>query len=67
MAHQDPDLKPNCPKCGKPLPYVSSLSSGPGAYAPGDEFNTKVDLHYYECAEHGSFHIGTNGQLYPGP
>lgn len=65
MPMQDPGLDLKCTECQQPLRYISSGSSG-GAYAPGDKFNTEVDLHYYECEKHGRFHIGASGQLFRG-
>ena len=67
MPPQNPGLNPACPACGRKLEYVTSMPSGSGAFKPGDTINTRIDLHHYKCSEHGNFHIGKDGVLYPGP
>jgi hypothetical protein len=32
----------------------------------GDAFKTVADVHVYECAAHGRFHVGPNGRLQTG-
>ena len=67
MSDADPGLDPNCPKCPRKLRYITSVTTGGGAYRSGDSFNVKVDSHVYECPEHGGWRLAPNGRFYPHP
>ena len=45
----DPGIKPNCPKCPRPLLYITSLDGS----------------HYYQCPEHGGWRLDPDGLIHP--
>ncbi len=65
MANRNPGRHLLCPICPKTLRYVTTR-------VPKDDESRSLDakaiadIHVYECARHGRFHMGPNGRLHEG-
>lgn len=62
-----PKLPANCPQCGQPLRYVTTISSGGMTYRPGVTITTESDVHIYLCAQDGQFRVTAKDGLWPVP
>ena len=65
MPNRNPGVHLHCPICPRVLRYVTTRCS--------DEVSTTrntakaiADVHVYECAAHGRFHMGPNRRLIEG-
>jgi hypothetical protein len=64
LAAEDREL--TCPICPKKLRYVTTRNVDGYVDRKHDSFRTVADVHVYECASHGRFHVGPNGRLSSG-
>ena len=66
MANTNPGRELMCPVCPKKLRYVTTRNEDGYVHQKRDSFKTAVNVHVYECASHGRFHMGPNGRLTSG-
>lgn len=66
MPNTNPGKSLDCPKCPKMLRYVTTRNADGYVHRKSDAFRTVADVHVYECASHGSFHVGPNGRMEAG-
>ena len=66
MPNTNPGRILNCPICPKPLRYITTRNADGYVHRRADTFKTIADVHVYECASHGRFHVGPNGRMNPG-
>jgi hypothetical protein len=66
MPNMNPGKSLDCPKCPKALRYVTTRNADGYVHKKTDAFRTVTDVHVYECASHGSFHVGPNGRMEAG-
>jgi hypothetical protein len=66
MPNTNPGRILNCPICPKRLRYITTRNADGYVHRRGDAFKTIADVHVYECASHGRFHVGPNGRMNPG-
>ena len=66
MPNTNPGRELTCPICPKKLRYVTSRNADGYVHRKQDTFMTVTDVHVYECASHGRFHMGPNGRLSSG-
>jgi hypothetical protein len=63
MPNSNPGMHLQCPKCPKSLRYVTTRNIDGYVHRKGDAFRTVADVHVYECASHGRFHMGPDKRL----
>jgi len=66
MPNTNPGRELGCPVCPKRLRYVTTRNEDGYVHQRRDSFKTVANVHVYECASHGRFHMGPNGRLTPG-
>jgi hypothetical protein len=66
MPNTNPGRELTCPVCPKKLRYVTTRNMDGYVHQKHDTFRTVTDVHVYECASHGRFHMGPNGRLSSG-
>ena len=66
MPNTNPGRQLMCPVCPKKLRYVTTRNIDNYGHQKRDAFRTVADVHVYECASHGRFHMGPNGRLNAG-
>lgn len=66
MPNTNPGRELMCPVCPKKLRYVTTRNIDGYVHRKDDAFMTVADVHVYECASHGRFHMGPNGRLSAG-
>lgn len=66
MANTNPRRELMCPVCPRKLRYVTTRNEDGYVHRKHDGFKTMVNVHVYECAAHGRFHMGPNGRLTSG-
>ena len=66
MPNTNPGRIVLCPNCPRTLRYVTTRHADGYLHRKGDAFKTVADVHVYECAAHGRFHVGPNGRLQTG-
>lgn len=52
LDYADPELKPNCPACGRPLLYVGTM-----------QLAGKGERHFYDCRVHGRWKLDPDGRF----
>jgi hypothetical protein len=61
MPHVDnPDVAPDCPRCGKPLTY---RTTGIGSRSKGEVTVGPQEVKQYFCEEHGFYALWPDGEL----
>jgi hypothetical protein len=63
VPNTDPGRELTCPRCPKRLRYLTTRSEDGHVHQKTDRFATLANVHVYECASHGRFHVGPNGRL----
>ena len=66
VPNTDPGREFTCPRCPKRLRYLTTRSEDGHVHQKTDRFATVANVHVYECASHGRFHVGPNGRLTDG-
>lgn len=66
MPNTNPGRVVMCPVCPKTLRYITSRNIDGQVHHKRDAFKIVADVHVYECASHGRFHVGPNGRLLTG-
>ncbi len=66
MANRNPGRHVLCPICPKTLRYVTTRVPKDDESRVSDLAKPVPDVHVYECAAHGRFHMGPNGRLHQG-
>jgi hypothetical protein len=66
MPNTNPGRELMCPVCPKRLRYVTTRHVDGYVHQKRDAFRTVADVHVYECASHGRFHMGPNGRMSSG-
>jgi hypothetical protein len=66
MPNTNPGRELYCPKCPKKMRYVTTRNTDGYVHQKHDAFKTIADVHVYECASHGRFHMGPNGRMSAG-
>jgi hypothetical protein len=63
VPNTNPGRELTCPRCPKRLRYVTTRSEDGHVHQKTDRFETVANVHVYECASHGRFHVGPNGRV----
>jgi hypothetical protein len=63
MVYSNPGRELTCPVCPRKLRYVTTRNEDGLVHRKRDVLKTTMNVHVYECASHGRFHMGPNGRL----
>lgn len=66
MPNRNPGRHLLCPICPKTLRYVTTRIPKDDEWRGPDVSKPVADVHVYECAAHGRFHLGPHGRLLEG-